>query len=361
MPDVTLDAYEQDDVLAAELVHAVPIDASIDATEQDDVLASEIFHLGIASVAPSVGTDLGGMLVTITGVGFTAGVPTVDFDGIPATDVIVNSDTELTCVSPAGFTVSPSRGDANGGDSVIIRGRNFTAGSTVLFGSRAALNVAVLDSRTIACATPPPIAGGYTSVTVNGTTRTRAYHYGHFLGELSFWDSAFGTAIGDINVWLAKENGELVGSPLYAHSGNRGTSAWQKQELEFKVPEHPYRFVFHHLRPGNWTQTGNYAVDAITILDEYFNFGSGHQNFRTVSGINTEDPVEALENSVLVPTTSFAVLGRWNRWSGATPTGSTGPAGAYDSTHYMFTRTSSPNTGSTRVNFWLFSPVMPPI
>lgn len=53
-----------------------------------------------SAVEPAFGRTQGGTRVTITGSGFT-GTPTVTFDGDPATEVIVRSDTTLTARTPA--------------------------------------------------------------------------------------------------------------------------------------------------------------------------------------------------------------------------------------------------------------------
>lgn len=58
-------------------------------------------RLAFTSLAPSSGSTVGGTTVTLTGVGFTAGTPTVTFDGTPATSVVVLDDAHLTCVTPA--------------------------------------------------------------------------------------------------------------------------------------------------------------------------------------------------------------------------------------------------------------------
>jgi hypothetical protein len=52
------------------------------------------------SVTPAVGTFAGGTPVTIAGFGFVDGA-TVAFDGKPATEVVVVSSVEITCVTPA--------------------------------------------------------------------------------------------------------------------------------------------------------------------------------------------------------------------------------------------------------------------
>jgi hypothetical protein len=55
----------------------------------------------ITSVSPTSGNKDGGTPVTITGTSFT-GTTSVTFGGVLATSVIVVSDTEITCVAPAG-------------------------------------------------------------------------------------------------------------------------------------------------------------------------------------------------------------------------------------------------------------------
>jgi uncharacterized phage protein gp47/JayE len=54
----------------------------------------------ISSISPATGTHTGGTAVAITGVGFT-GVTSVKFGSASATSVVVVSDTQITCVSPA--------------------------------------------------------------------------------------------------------------------------------------------------------------------------------------------------------------------------------------------------------------------
>ena len=54
----------------------------------------------ITDISPATGSTAGGTDVTITGTEFAAGA-TVTFDGDSATDIIVVSATEITCVTPA--------------------------------------------------------------------------------------------------------------------------------------------------------------------------------------------------------------------------------------------------------------------
>jgi hypothetical protein len=60
----------------------------------------------VTSVSPNVGTDSGGRLVTISGSDFTNATE-VEFGSDPV-DFTVNSDTEITTVSPPRARTAPS-------------------------------------------------------------------------------------------------------------------------------------------------------------------------------------------------------------------------------------------------------------
>jgi hypothetical protein len=171
----------------------------------------------VTSVSPNGGSIGGGTTVTITGTNFAAGA-TVTFgagrqggDGdASATNVVVVSPTQITCMTPAGnagavnvavtvngetgtltngFTyitvptvsgVSPGNGPAAGGTAVTITGTNFSSGAAVTFGSTAATNVVVVSSTTITATTPIGSAGAVTvMVTVSGQSGslTNAFTY----------------------------------------------------------------------------------------------------------------------------------------------------------------------------------------
>jgi hypothetical protein len=161
----------------------------------------------IASLSPSSGTSSGGTSVSINGTNFT-GVDEVQFGGVEATSVTVNSTTSITAVTPGGnggvdvqvfspngvsqfssadiYTyVSPvtvtglssSQGIAAGGNSVTIAGTYFSAGATVLFGNGSATNVVVNSSSSITATAP---AGtGTVNVTVTTYQGTSAANSGN--------------------------------------------------------------------------------------------------------------------------------------------------------------------------------------
>jgi hypothetical protein len=138
----------------------------------------------MGNMAPNAGPVTGGTTVVLTGTGFTGG--TVTFDGLPAT-CTVNSDTQITCTSPAhaagpvdvvvttvggpvtsagGFTyipaptiggIAPNSGPTAGGTSVVISGTNLTGG-TVTFGGLPA-TCTVNSPTQITCTSPAHAAG----------------------------------------------------------------------------------------------------------------------------------------------------------------------------------------------------------
>lgn len=143
---------------------------------------------------PASGTIEGGTVVTITGSGFTAAT-TVTFDGEPATELELLSETQLRATTPphaAGrvtvvvdrgdgtaiteqnayeyidpnaapqiaFTrVEPNQGPTSGGTTVALIGANFEAGMTVVIGGQSATSVTFVNPSRLTVVTPPRAAG----------------------------------------------------------------------------------------------------------------------------------------------------------------------------------------------------------
>jgi IPT/TIG domain/Bacterial Ig-like domain (group 3)/Dockerin type I domain len=159
----------------------------------------------VTSVSPSSGPAAGGTSVIITGTGFT-GATAVDFGGAAATSFMVNSDTQITAVDPAGtgvvdvtvtipvggtsatstadqFTyvaaptvtsLNPTTGPAAGGTSVIITGTGFTGATAVQFGGAAATSFMVNSDTQITAVDPAGTGAVDVTVTipVGGTSST---------------------------------------------------------------------------------------------------------------------------------------------------------------------------------------------
>jgi hypothetical protein len=151
----------------------------------------------VSSISPTSGDQGGGTSVTISGTGFS-GATGVRFGPNSASSVSVDSDTQITAVSPAGevgtvditvttpagtsvtgaddqFTyrvsppavssISPTFGYQGGGTSVTISGTGFSGATGVRFGPNSASSVSV-DSDTQITAVSPAGQVGTVDITV---------------------------------------------------------------------------------------------------------------------------------------------------------------------------------------------------
>ena len=159
----------------------------------------------ITSISPTSGSTTGGMSVTITGSDFT-GASKVLFGTVPASRFTVNSDIQITAISPGGsgtvhvrvttpggtsatstadqFTyvpapivtgVSPSTGPTTGGTKVTITGSGFTTAIQVKFGNVAASSPTLVSDKQIKVDSPVVTGSGTVDVRVTtpgGTSAT---------------------------------------------------------------------------------------------------------------------------------------------------------------------------------------------
>ncbi len=158
----------------------------------------------ITELFPSTGPTAGGTAVSMTGSGFT-GATSVTFGGVPASNLTVISDNQLTMTAPPGSAgpatvtvtsplgtasttaanqytyadtpvvsgISPTSGPNGGGTSVTITGSSLTGVTAVSFGTAAATNV-IVESDSAVVATAPAHADGTVNVTVTNPAGTSA-------------------------------------------------------------------------------------------------------------------------------------------------------------------------------------------
>lgn len=166
----------------------------------------------VTGLSPATGPAAGGTSVVITGTDLT-GATAVTFDGTNATSFTVDSDTQITAVSPMGavgsvdvhvttpggtsatsqgnqftyigtpsvLSISPASGPATGGTTVTITGKYFAGTTAVKFGASPATGFTVVDGNTITATAP---AGtGTVDITVtapggtSGTSATDQFTY----------------------------------------------------------------------------------------------------------------------------------------------------------------------------------------
>jgi uncharacterized delta-60 repeat protein len=157
-------------------------------TNAANTLFTYVTPPAVSGISPALGSTLGGGNVTITGTGFT-GATAVRIGGNAVASYVVDSNTQITAVLPAGaagtasvtvtvpgagsaantlFTyvrpptvsgVAPALGVTLGGETVMISGANFSLVSSVTFGGVAASSFTVNGDGSITATTPPGAAG----------------------------------------------------------------------------------------------------------------------------------------------------------------------------------------------------------
>jgi hypothetical protein len=170
----------------------------------------------VTAISPDEGLPAGATDVVITGAGFT-GATEVLIGANPATGVVVNSDTELAAVTPAGAlgwadvtvvapggtgtlasgyhytdtpvpppavtAVNPATGPSAGATPVVITGTNLTGATSVMFGPNPATDVIVANPTTVNCVTPAgteadgPVDVSVTTIEGTGTLPAAFTYY----------------------------------------------------------------------------------------------------------------------------------------------------------------------------------------
>ena len=173
------------------------------AVGQFGAILTSTCPVAVYGLSPTSGSTDGGTSITITGFGFT-GATQVMFDGNAATSFTLDSDTQITAVSPAhaagvvdvtvvapqgtsapnpadkftyvaapptATSLTPTSGNTAGGTSVTITGTHFIGATAVTFGGVNAASFTVNSSTQITAVTPPyAIAVQDTAVNVAVTT-----------------------------------------------------------------------------------------------------------------------------------------------------------------------------------------------
>lgn len=177
--------------------------------------------------------------------------------------------------------------------------------------------------------------------------------------SLSFYEHARGTGIDDVYVYLAEMNSDgssiVTTTQLYSRSGPQTVAAWEEVTASDNSLSSgdKFRIVFEHDKQ-NTSFIADYAIDDVTINGTNYSFETNATGWLT-STTQTTSAASAFLNATGVLTTTSASRARWNRDTGTTPSGNTGPTNGNDGTYFLYTEASSPNT-TNPTNFWLFSP-----
>lgn len=261
--------------------------------------------MNILSVSPTADYPAGGNEATIIGSNFDTGLSaSVTFAGNPATNVVVVSDTEITCTIPAGTL-----------DQIVDVGVTQDGVSRYLVNS-------------FRYAEPETVSISFKHV-----------YYG------------YSSNLGTISLFLLNSNGEQVGGPIWTYDGPI-SSAWRSvDDLEIDIFDSGAYLAFHVANP-NGGYRSDWAIDAVQIGDEFYGFESSSEGWTTGTLFSSTDPSEVFPNRVDIQTATYSK--RFNRRSGSTPTSYTGPNSAYEGSFYIYAETGYSSTVDS--NYWAFSP-----
>ncbi|MFD6356924.1 IPT/TIG domain-containing protein, partial [Nocardia tengchongensis] len=246
----TLDSPTQITAIApAGSVGTVQVTVTTSAGTSNGVSYTYLAVPALISISPSQGTTAGGTTVTLTGSGLT-GVTAVSFGGAPAASFTVDSNTQITAVTPAGTgivsvtvtgpggtsnpvvyvyvvvptitSISPTAGPTAGGNNVTITGTGFIGPLTVRFGSTA--TIFTVNSATQITAIAPAHTAGTVQVTVTGSggaSNGVSYTYAA-VPTLTSIAPVSGSVTGGTTVVLTGTN--LIGATAVSFGGTPATS-----------------------------------------------------------------------------------------------------------------------------------------
>ena len=113
------------------------VDVTVSSANGEDTLAAAFTYFAmptVTGITPATGSQMGGTAVTIDGTGFqnnSPGTNVVTIGGVPCTSVVVNTDIELTCVTPAGAGVDDVVVTNNNGAGTLSSGWTYFPAPTV--------------------------------------------------------------------------------------------------------------------------------------------------------------------------------------------------------------------------------------
>lgn len=200
--------------------------------------------LAIDSVTPAFGPPAGNTKIVLKGSGFASEAkPVVRVGALPATTVVVVSDSELQAVTPPGspgyvdvtveaggqvavaakafaytgegmalHVVYPDSGAQAGGTQVHVYGNGFGAKSIVYFDDKPATHITFIDPTHLVCKTPPGKTGTVTVKVASGDTAAELKNGYTYYNPMSKYGGTWGAEIdGAVNITvLDASNGAAI-------------------------------------------------------------------------------------------------------------------------------------------------------
>jgi hypothetical protein len=247
----------------------------------------------LGAISSTTGSANGGASVVITGTNFT-GATGVIFGGVAARSFEVNSDTQITAITPtraagaavvqvitpggtasgatsytfiAAPTVSsltPNTGTTSGGTSVVITGTNFIGTTAVTFGGVNATSF-VVNSATQITGVTPAVTAGVVNVTVTnaGGSASGTYTYSAAAPSISALSPVSGTTVGGTSVVITGTN--FIGTTAVTFGGVNATSFVVNSATQITAvtpPRAPGTATLAVVTPGG-TVTTNFTYSSL--------------------------------------------------------------------------------------------------
>ena len=253
--------------------------------------------------------------------------------GITAADF---SDNTLT----GSITMSPGGGGIQGTVNKQAIAENVSEGESFTFSARTGSSSGTVRATS-------------SSISITDATASTLPIY------LDFYESRYGASIGTINIYVVNAStGALASSSLYSATGSYSSAWYNRTTSTFNANiGSSYRWAILHYAGTSYT--GDYAVD---YLRYYKNGGlQWTENWTSTSGdvgqwvygaTNSSSSTTAFSSISNVVYTSGTGVGKWNIWTGSSPSSSTGPTSAYSGSYYAYTETSTYFSNY----HWMFSP-----
>ncbi len=271
-----------------------------------------------SSISPVRGLVAGGLSVTITGENFT-GATSVTFGGTAATSFTVDSDTQITAVTPARAagavdvvtttpdgssnaltftygeaptvaTVAPDFGVATGGTAVVLTGTNLLGATAVTFGAVDAPGF-VVDSATQISVSAPAGTAGDVQITVTtpfGASSGVTFTYGN-VPAITLLAPAVGPLAGGTSVIITGT--DLTDATAVSFGGNAATSFTVDSDTQVTA-----------VSPAG---TGAVNVTVTTRYGTSNNLAFGYGDAPTIVGLNPVRGLIAGGNAVTITGTNF--------------------------------------------------------
>ena len=163
---------------------------------------------------------------------------------------------------------------------------------------------------------------------------------------ISFEINMYGSTMGTLSLEAKTTDGDWT--EIWSLSGSQG-SDWLGQSVDLSAYQNESDLILRFVGTTNNSYTSDMAIDAI-----YIGTSSGSVEMDCTSTIGTFPYNEGFE----VTSTAWTQGGNdnldWTRFSGSTPSSSTGPESALQGTYYYYIEATSPNYPSKKGN--LISP-----